>query len=264
LIGRESDISIRIHSTAILSPDAQLGENVSIGPYSVINNDVQIGDNTQIENFVTVGEGTKIGHDCRIFHGAVVGEIPQDLKFGGERTQTIVGNHTTIREYVTINKGTVALGRTELGSHVLLMAYVHIGHDSIVGDHVIFANQVTLGGHVEVGDWVSLGGGVLVHQFSKIGSHAFVAAGFRVVQDVPPYILAAGEPLRFAGINKIGLERRGFSTETRQAIKKAYRKYFRSGTNRADALKAIEKDENTSDELEQIISFIQKSERGVI
>jgi UDP-N-acetylglucosamine acyltransferase len=165
---------------------------------------------------------------------------------------------------VTINKGTVAHGKTEIGSNVLIMAYVHIGHDSIVGDNVIFANQSTLGGHVEVDDWVSLGGGVLVHQFCKIGAHAFVGAGYKVVQDVPPYILVVGTPLRFAGINKIGLERRGFCSETRQQIKKVYRTYFRSGVNRSEAIKLIEKNNPETEESNKILSFIKNSNRGII
>lgn len=264
LIGRESDISTHIHPTAIVSTDAQLGENVNIGPYSIISRDVKLGDNTFVGNHVTIAEGTSVGNQCRIFHSASIGEIPQDLKFGGEKTKTIIGNNTTIREYVTINKGTHASGKTEVGSNTLIMAYVHIGHDCIVGDNVIFANQVTLGGHVEVNDWVSLGGGVLVHQFSKVGVHAFVGASYTIVQDVPPYILAAGSPLRFAGINRIGLERRGFSSELRQQIKKVYRTYFRSGTNRSEAMMDIEKNSPKIDEIDNIISFIKKSERGII
>ena len=264
MTGREPDISTNIHSTAIVSSDAQLGENIKIGPYSIINNNVELGDNTFIGNHVTIAEGTSVGNNCRIFHSSSIGEIPQDLKFGGEKTQTIIGENTTIREYVTINKGTVAHGKTEIGSNVLIMAYVHIGHDSIVGDNVIFANQSTLGGHVEVDDWVSLGGGVLVHQFCKIGAHAFVGAGYKVVQDVPPYILVVGTPLRFAGINKIGLERRGFCSETRQQIKKVYRTYFRSGVNRSEAIKLIEKNNPETEESNKILSFIKNSNRGII
>ncbi len=258
------NISSSIHPTAIVDPTADLGSNISIGPYSIIEANVLIGDNTTIGNHVSICDGTHIGQDCRIFHSSVIGEIPQDLKFGGEKTETIIGDRTTIREYATINKGTDALGKTEVGSDTLLMAYVHIAHDCIVGDNAILANMATLGGHVEIGDWASLGGGVLVHQFTKIGAHAFIGGGFRAVQDVPPFILCAEEPLKFQGVNRIGLKRRGFSVEERNIIKNAYQIYFRSGLNRNDALSKIETDIPPSEYKNQIIDFIRSSERGII
>ena len=247
-----------------MDPTAELGTNVAIGPYSVIDANVILGDNTAIGNHVTVCENTTIGQDCRIFHSSSIGEIPQDLKFGGEKTKTIVGDKTTIRECVTVNRGTNALGVTQIGSDCLLMANVHVAHDCIVGDHVIMANMATLGGHVEIGDWASLGGGVLVHQFCRIGVHAFIGGGFRAVQDVPPFILAAGEPLSFGGINKIGLKRRGFSTEERKTIKYLYQLFFRSELNRNEAFKKIESEIESSQYKDQILEFIHSSERGII
>ncbi len=247
-----------------MDPTAELGTNVAIGPYSVIEANVILGDNTAIGNHVTVCENTTIGQDCRIFHSSSIGEIPQDLKFGGEKTKTIVGDKTTIRECVTVNRGTNALGVTQIGSDCLLMASVHVAHDCIVGDHVIMANMATLGGHVEIGDWASLGGGVLVHQFCRIGVHAFIGGGFRAVQDVPPFILAAGEPLSFGGINKIGLKRRGFSKEEQKTIKYLYQLFFRSELNRNEAFKKIESEIKSSQYKDQILEFIHSSERGII
>ena len=238
--------------------------NVTVGPFSVIEANVILGDNTAIGNHVTVCENTFVGTDCRIFHSSSIGEIPQDLKFGGEKTNTIIGDRTTIREFVTVNRGTNALGVTQIGSDCLLMAYVHVAHDCIIGDHVIMANMATLGGHVEIGEWASLGGGVLVHQFCRIGAHAFIGGGFRVVQDVPPFILAAGEPLSFGGTNKIGLKRRGFSTEERKTIKYSYQLFFRSELNRKEALQKIELEIESSRYKDQIVEFIRSSERGII
>jgi UDP-N-acetylglucosamine acyltransferase len=241
-----------------------LGFNVTVGPYSVIEPNVTIGDNTLIGNHVTICENTSIGSDCRIFHSSSIGEIPQDLKFGGEKTKTIIGDRTTIREFVTINRGTNALGKTEIGKDCLLMASVHVAHDCIVGNNVIMANMATLGGHVDVGDWASLGGGVLVHQFCRIGAHAFIGGGFRVVQDVPPFILVAEEPLKFQGVNRIGLKRRGFSVDVRSIIKNTYQIYFRSGLNRKIALEKIESDIINNKYRDQIIDFLRSSERGII
>ena len=222
LIGQGNKTSNMIHPTAIIHKSATLGSNVKIGPYSVIEKDVTIGNNCEIGNFVTVCPDTYIAEDCKILHSSSIGEIPQDLKFEGERTKTIIGARTRIREYVTVNRGTKALGQTHIGSDCLLMASTHVAHDCILGDNVIMSNLSTLGGHVEVGEWAVLGGGVLVHQFTKIGEHAFIGGGFRAVQDVPPFILAAEHPLMYKGINSVGLKRRGFSKEDRKSIKNIY------------------------------------------
>ncbi|MBT4371991.1 MAG: acyl-ACP--UDP-N-acetylglucosamine O-acyltransferase [Candidatus Marinimicrobia bacterium] len=253
-----------MHSTAIISPRADLGQNVSVGAYTIIEDDVVIGDGTSIGNHNTICTGTTIGSDCTIYHNCSIGEAPQDLKYAGEDTKTIIGNNVLIRESVTINRGTIAYGKTEIGDNVLLMACAHIAHDCIIGDNTIMANLATLGGHVELGDWVNLGGGVMVHQFTKVGSQSFIGGGFRVVQDVPPFIITAGEPLRFTGINKIGLQRRGFSDETRMLIKKAYRTYFMSRMNRTDALNKIKAELPVTNEIKIIIKFIESSERGII
>ena len=264
LIEQGRRITTKLHSTALISANANLGKNVQVGPFSIIEDDVSIGNNTIIGNCTTVCSGTKIGSNSKIFHNCSIGEIPQDLKFTGEDTETLIGDNTIIRENVTINRGTSALGKTEVGSNVLLMAAVHIAHDCIIRDNVIMANMSTLGGHVEIGEYASLGGGVLVHQFCKIGTHVFIGGGFRAVQDVPPYILAVGEPLKFGGINSIGLKRRGFSLDTLSNIKKAYKMYFRSDLTRSKALDTINNNLSNNKEIYNIINFIDNSERGII
>ena len=264
LIEQDHKITTELHPSALISANVNLGKNVKIGAFSIIEGDVSIGNNTIIGNHTTVCSGTKIGSNSKIFHNCSIGEIPQDLKFTGENTETLIGNNTIIRENVTINRGTSALGKTEVGNNVLLMAAVHIAHDCIVHDNVIMANMSTLGGHVEIEEHASLGGGVLVHQFCKIGIHVFIGGGFRAVQDVPPYILAVGEPLKFGGINSIGLKRRGFSLDTLSKIKKAYKIYFRSDLTRSKALDAIKNNLSDNEEVNNIINFIDNSERGII
>ena len=241
-----------------------MGHKVSVGAYTIIEDGVTIGDRTSIGNHNTICRGTTIGKNCTIFHNTSIGEAPQDLKYEGEETLTFIGDNVSIRESVTINRGTVAYGQTMVGDNVLLMASTHVAHDCIIGDNTIMANLATLGGHVELGEWVNLGGGVMVHQFTKIGSHSFIGGGFRVVQDVPPFIIAAGEPIRFGGINKIGLKRRGFTDEVRAEIKRAYRTYFLSKLNRTDAIEKIKTEMSESDHLKTIVDFIESSERGII
>jgi len=244
--------------------DADLGQHVTIGPYSIVGPGVSIGDSTEIGNHVTISSGTKIGNDCKIFHSASIGAIPQDLKYDDEDTFVLIGDRTVIREFVTINKGTNALGKTIVGSDCLFMASTHIAHDCFIGDHVIMSNLATLGGHVTIEDWAILSGGVLVHQFCKIGEHAFVGAGGFVSQDVPPFILAAGSPLEYNGINSVGLKRRGFSSEQRTEIKSIYNIFFRSKNNRKDNIGKIKKEIPMSENTELIIDFINSSERGII
>ena len=247
-----------------MNSDAELGQHLKIGAYSVIESDVTIGDRTEIGNNVTLSSGTKLGTDCKIFHSASIGAIPQDLKYENEDTVVIIGDRTVIREFVTINKGTNALGKTVVGADCLLMASTHIAHDCYIGDHVIMSNMATLGGHVTIGDWAILSGGVLVHQFCKIGEHAFVGAGGFISQDVPPFILAAGSPLEYNGINSVGLKRRGFSSEQRKEIKSIYNIFFRSKNNRKDNISKIKKEIPMSESCELIINFIKSSERGII
>lgn len=264
LIGRKNSIAHLIHPTAIIDESASLGSNVKIGPYSIIRENVYIGDNTIIGNHVNILPNVKIGTACHIFHASSIGEIPQDLKFEGEDTKTIIGDNTIIREYVTINRGTSESGETRVGSNCLLMASTHVAHDCILGDNVIMSNLTTLGGHVEIQNWVVLGGGVLVHQFTKIGEHAFIGGGFRVVQDVPPFILGADSPLTYQGINSIGLKRRGFSPSDRKIIKEIYKVYFKLAANRNESIFKIEKEFPKSSVRDQILNFIKFSNRGII
>jgi len=225
---------------------------------------VVLGKGCQVGNHVSLLSGTRIGNECKILHGAIIGEIPQDLKFEGEDSTVEIGDGVTIREYVTVNRGTKALGTTRIGRDSLLMAYVHVPHDCQIGENVIIANGVQMAGHVIIDDWANISGLVPIHQFCRIGEHAFVAGGYRVVQDIPPYILAAGEPLEFSGINLVGLRRRGFSAETRGIIKKAYQIIYRSSLNTSEALKKIKADLPSTDEIEEIVTFVENSDRGIL
>ncbi len=253
-----------IHPTAIVDPDAKIGNDVRVGPYTVIEKDTEIGDGTTIGPQVFIASGTRIGPGCRIFKGAVLGTIPQDLKFQGEPSYLEIGANTTVREFATLNRGTRESGVTRIGSNCLLMAYVHVAHDCDIGNHVILANAVNLAGHVKIEDWVSIGGMTPVHQFVRIGCHAFVGGGYRVPKDIPPYILASGEPLQFSGLNSVGLRRRNFSSETMLLLKRVYRIIFRSGKNVSQALEIIENEFEMTPEIRHIINFIRSSERGII
>ena len=263
MIGK-AEINTNASSTALIDPSAQLGKDVYVGPFAIIEKDVIIGDGTWIDAHTHIKPFTTIGKDCKIFHGAVIGEIPQDLKFEGEKSELIIGDSSTIREFCTLNRGTKDKGKSELGSHCLLMAYVHIAHDCYIGDHSILANGVQLGGHVEIGKHVTIGGMTPVHQFCKIGDYSFIGGGLRIVQDVPPYILAMGEPLKFSGLNSVGLKRKNFSPETRKQIKQAYRYIYQSDLNRTQAVSQIQKDFNNIVEIDHIIDFIRNSDRGLI
>lgn len=253
-----------IHPTNIISDSAKIGKNVSIGAYNVIEDDVIIADNVSIGNFNTIGQYTEIADGCQIFHNSSIGVVPQDKKFGGEQTKLIIGKRTIIREFVTLNRGTNATGETSIGKDVLIMTGVHVAHDCIIGDNVILVNLVALGGHVEIDDWAILGGASNVHQFCKVGKHVMLAANSKIVQDVPPYILAGKHPLRYSGINTLGLSRRGFSKDERTAIKKAYRYYFRSELNPSISLKKIKEEFEGNHHIDEIIDFIDKSDRGII
>ncbi len=230
----------------------------------MVEEDCVIGSGTVIHERVSIKAHARIGRECQIFQGAVISGIPQDLKFGGERTYLILGDRTRVREYCTLNRGTVAHGKTEIGADALLMAYVHVGHDCIIGDKVILANGISLGGHVEIGYHATIGGHTPIHQFCHVGDHAFVGGAYRVVQDIPPYILATGEPMRYAGLNAVGLRRRGFSAATRISIKKAYQYIYRSDMNISQALETIKNEMEITPEIEKIIRFIESSDRGII
>lgn len=257
-------MSINIHPSAVVDPSAKISEGVLIGPYTIVEKNVEIGYGTRIDSNVKIGYGARIGKDCHIFHGAVISEIPQDLKFQGEESIAVIGDRTKIREYTTIHRGTLHSKKTEVGSDCLLMANTHVAHDCSVGNHVIMANLVTLGGHVAVDDWAYIGGMTGVHQFTHIGKHAFIGGGFRCTQDVPPYILAAGEPLKFTGLNVVGLRRHGFSNETISLLKEAYRLIYRSDFNISQALEQIQSGFEPTEEIREVISFIKHSERGIV
>ena len=247
-----------------IHPEAKIGENVTISPFCYIDKDVEIGDGTWIGPNVTIFEGARIGKDCKIFPGAVIAGIPQELKFRGEESLAIVGDRTTIREYVTINRGTAYAHKTQVGSDCLLMAYVHVAHDCKIGDHVILANNVNLAGHVEIEDWAILEGLVAVQQFIKIGAHAFVAGGSLVRKHVPPYVKAAREPLSYAGINTVGLKRRKFTQEQINHISDIYRILYVKGYNTSHAIKLIEEDIIESIERDNVLTFIENAEPGIM
>jgi UDP-N-acetylglucosamine acyltransferase len=259
----ETAASPRVHATAIVDPSAELGEAVEIGPYCVVGPNVRVGDGTRLGAHVVIERDTSLGRDCRVHPGAVLGGDPQDLKYGGEAAPLLVGDRTVIRECVTLNRGTEARGRTQIGADCLLMAYSHVAHDCLLGDHVIIANSVNMGGHCELGDWVIVGGLTAIHQFVQIGPHAFVGGCSAVRKDVPPFVKAAGDPLRLFGLNTVGLQRRGFSDEQRAAIRRAYRLLFQSKTNLSDAVKAARAEVGSSEGVQQLLAFIERSERGI-
>jgi UDP-N-acetylglucosamine acyltransferase len=253
-----------IHKTAVVDPGVKLGKEVIIGPGAVVESDVAIDDYSRIDSCAKIASGTRIGKNCRVFHGAVIGEIPQDLKFHDESSLALIGDRTQIREYATIHRGTEQRKKTEVGSDCLLMAYSHVAHDCLIGNHVVLANSVNLGGHVTVDDWAYLGGMTGVHQFTHIGKHAFLGGGYRCVQDIPPFILAAGEPMKYTGLNLVGLRRRGFTRETIDQLKEIYRLIFRSEFNVSQALEQIKSSFEITGEIQEVIMFIQQSKRGII
>ena len=247
-----------IHSSA------KIGDNVVIEPFSVIQKDVEIEDGTWIGNNVTIMEGARIGKNCKIYPGAVVSSVPQDLKFEGEKTTCEIGDNTVIRECATINRGTKDRLKTVIGKNCLIMAYAHVAHDCVIGDHAILVNAVQLGGHVVIGKSAIIGGTSAVLQFVHIGDHVMVGGGSKVRKDIPPFVKVAREPLSYAGINSIGLRRRGFSNEKIFEIQDIYRKIYLSGMNNTAALEDIELNMPPSEERDLIINFIRKSEKGII
>jgi UDP-N-acetylglucosamine acyltransferase len=247
-----------------IDPEAKIGKEVTISPFSFIDKNVEIGEGTWIGPNVTIFSGARIGKNCRIFPGAVISAIPQDLKFNGEDTTTEIGDNTTIRECVTINRGTTDKMKTAVGNNCLLMAYVHVAHDCILGNNIIIANSVNLAGHVTVEDWVILEGLAAVQQFVTIGAHAFITGGSLVRKNVPPFTKAAREPLQYVGINSVGLRRRGFSNESVLEIEDIYRTLYVKGHNVTNALAIIEQEAPNSKEKEQILTFIRESKDGIM
>jgi UDP-N-acetylglucosamine acyltransferase len=253
-----------ISTLAHINPSAQIGKNVRIDPFAVIEADVIIGDDTHIMSHAVIMEGSRIGTGCRIFPSATIGAIPQDLKFDGEKTTVEIGNNTTIRECVTINRGTKDKNKTVVGNNCLLMAYSHLAHDCIVGNNVILANTVQLAGHVTVGDYAIIGGMAAAIQFATIGSHTYIAGNSEIRKDVPPYIKAGRSPLSYVGINSVGLQRRGFSQEKINDILEIYRHIYLRRLNTSQALEFINNELPASDEKDEIVNFINASKRGII
>ena len=254
----------KIHETAIVSPKAEIADEVEIGPFTIIEDEVKIGAGCVIGPFVQIASGAVLGKNVKVFKGVVISTQPQDLKFGGEKTGVSIGDNTMIREYVTINRGTSAHGTTEVGSDCLLMAYAHVAHDCIIGNNVIMANSVNLAGHIEVDDYAIIGGVVPIHQFVKIGAHCMIGGGFRVQQDVCPYSMVAGYPLKIVGLNLIGLKRRGFSREVLSQLAKVYKILFFSSLNTTQAVERITGEFEILPETQVILDFIERSDRGLI
>jgi UDP-N-acetylglucosamine acyltransferase len=249
---------------AYVHPEAKVADNVVIEPFVSIDKDVVIGEGTRIGSSVTIMPGVRIGKNCRIFPGAVIGAEPQDLKFRGEYSTVEIGDNTTIREYVTINRGTVAKGKTVVGSNCLLMAYVHVAHDCVVGNNVILVNSTQLAGEVVIDDYAILGGMSAVHQFVHVGSHVMISGGSLVRKDVPPFIKAGREPLAYVGINSIGLRRRNYSNEKIREVQEIYRYIYQKGLNISQAVEIIEAEMPASPERDEVLLFIKDSKRGII
>lgn len=252
-----------IHPTAIIDQDADLAEGVTVGPYAVIGPRVSVGANTRIGPQVYIERDTTVGADCILHKGAVLGTDPQDLKYEDEPTKLHIGDRTVIREYATLNRGTSALGHTSVGDDCLLMAYTHVAHDCQLGNHVILSNSVNMGGHVTIDDWAIVGGVTPIHQFVRIGAHAFIGGASRVAKDIPPYVKAAGSPVQLYGLNSTGLQRRGFSDEVRRELKRAYRLFFASTYNTSQALERARDELRSFPEIENFLSFFERSDRGV-
>lgn len=256
---------MNIHPTAIVSPHAHLEEGVEVGPHTIIGADVHIGKNTIIGPHVVVEDHTDIGEECRISQFSSLGGAPQDLKFKGEKTRLIIGNHNTIREFVTINRATSAdIGMTVIGDHNLLMAYCHVAHNCKLGNRIVMANAATLAGHIHVEDYAIIGGLTGVHQFTRIGAHCIIGGASAVTKDVPPYIMVAGNHAKPYGLNLIGMKRRGFKEETIKALKEAYRLIYRSSLLLSGAIERIKNEFADTSEVRHFVDFIQKSERGII
>ena len=254
-----------IHPSAIVHPEARIAEGVSIGPYTVVDEHVEIGEGTTVGSHCVITGHTRIGRDNRIYHFVSLGEAPQDKKYAGEPTRLEIGNGNTIREYCSLNTGTVQdAGVTRLGDDNWLMAYVHVAHDCQVGSHTIFANNASLAGHVHVGDWVILAGFAGVHQFCRIGAHSFVGHGVLLPQDLPPYVMVAGEPPQPRGINSEGLRRRGFGADAIARIKQAYRTLYRAGLSLEEAAREIAREAEGHPELKPLADFLATPGRGIV
>jgi UDP-N-acetylglucosamine acyltransferase len=249
---------------AYIHPEAKIASNVVIEPFVTIDKNVVILEGSHIGSNVTIMEGARIGKNCKIFPGSVISAIPQDLKFQGEDTTAIIGDNTTIRECVTINRGTASKGHTIIGKNCLIMAYCHVAHDCSVGDNVIMSNATQLAGEVTIGDWAIIGGGSLIHQFTHIGAHVMIQGGSKVNKDIPPFVKAAREPISYCGINSVGLRRRGYTNEQIRDIQEIYRFLYLSGLNNSTAIEHIEAELPATKERDEVILFVRNSPRGIM
>lgn len=253
-----------ISPLASIHPEAVIGENVEIGPFVTIDRDVEIGDGCVIDSNATICRYVKMGKNCHIFPSAVIGAIPQDLKFRGEETWTIIGDNVVMREFVTIHRGTASKGKTVIGNNNLIMAYCHVAHDCILHNNIIMSNATQLAGEVEVDDFAIIGGGTLVHQFSHIASHVMIQGGSKINKDIPPFAIIARDPIAFCGINSVGLNRRGFTPEQIHTIQEVYRLLYQNGMNTTQALDHIEATMPQSTERDIIVEFVRASTRGIV
>jgi UDP-N-acetylglucosamine acyltransferase len=257
-------MGVNIHSLALVGKKAQLGENVTIGPSAILGDNVIIGDDTTVAPYAIIQDGTRLGRECKIASFAVVGGPPQDLKYKGEPTFLEIGDRCDVREYVTLNRGTIETGKTVIGNNCMFMANAHVGHDCVIGDSCILANSVPLAGHVTLDNWVIIGGLTPVHQFVHIGDHTMIGGGYRVAKDIPPYIRSGREPMVFEGLNSVGLRRRGFHQEAIDLIDKAYILIYRSNLNVSQAVVRIKAELEQTAEIQNILDFIAGSKRGII
>lgn len=255
---------MNISPLAVVHPEAQIGEGVTIDPFAIVEKDVVIGDGCYIHPHAVIRDGARIGKGCQIFPGAVIAGIPQDLKFKGEITTAEIGDYTTIRECVTINRGTASRGKTVVGSHCLIMAYSHVAHDCVLKDNIIIGNASQIAGEVEIDDYAIVSGGSLVHQFTRISKHVMIQGGSRIGKDIPPYTLIGRDPIVYCGINIVGLRRRGFTNQQVYLIQDIYRTLYTRGLNNTDALKAIETEYEPCEERDLILDFIKNSKRGIV
>ena len=253
-----------IHQLSCVHAEAQIGENVTIEAFAHVAKDVVIGDGTHIMSNAVIMDGARIGKNCKIYPGAVIAGEPQDLKFDGEYTVVEIGDNTTIRECVTINRGTKTKGKTVVGSNCMLMAYAHVAHDTKIGNNCVIVSHTGIAGEVEIDDWAIIGGGTMIHQFVRIGAHVMIGGASGVRKDVPPYVKAARDPLTYVGVNSIGLRRRGFSNEKIWEIQDIYRELYQKDMNHGEALKYIEEHYPRSEERDNVINFVRNSKRGIM
>lgn len=252
------------HNLSYIHPDAKIADNVKIGPFVTIEADVEIGEGTEIHSGAVILNGSRIGRNCRIHSSAVIGGVPQDLKFKGEKTLAIIGDNTVIREFATINRGTASKGKTVIGNNCLIMAYCHVAHDCYLHNNIIMSNACQIAGEVEIEDYAVIGGGTLVHQFTHIGQHIMLQGGSHVNKDIPPYAMVGREPISYIGINVVGLRRRGFTPEQLGRIQETYRYIYFSDLHNSEAINRILEETQPSAERDLIVDFVRTSARGIV